>query len=200
MEGLAEQQAALFAKLHQLGIAHTTKEHKQCFTVEDVESVAEACQMQPQSGRCKNMFLKSKKGELFVFSCQAQAARDMKAISKKLGAPECRFASDEYLTSVLKVVKGSVTPFAAINDAECKATIAIDKDLLAEGTLWFHPLHNDKSTSISGTDLVAFLKAVGHEPKILDFSDVPPAGSAPPPAAKKPAKEGGGAKKEGGGG
>jgi hypothetical protein len=46
----------------------------------------------------------------------------MKVISKKLGAPECRFASDELLTEVLNVVKGSVTPFAAINDCSRKTT------------------------------------------------------------------------------
>jgi len=32
----------------------------------------------------------------------------MKSISKKLGAAECRFASDEFLSGVLNVVKGSV--------------------------------------------------------------------------------------------
>ena len=164
-------------------------------------SVAAECGLQPQSGRCKNMFLKSKKGELFVFSCQAQATRDMKAISKKLGATECRFAADEFLDNVLKVVKGSVTPFAAINDTELKCTFAIDQDIARESTLWFHPLHNDKSTSISGADLVTFLKATGHECKILDFSDMPAPGSAPAPAAKapKPANEGGGGGKGGGG-
>jgi len=34
---LAEQQAALFAKLKDLGIDTKTVEHKQCFTAEDVE-------------------------------------------------------------------------------------------------------------------------------------------------------------------
>jgi hypothetical protein len=33
-------------------------------------SVAEECGLQPASGRCKNMFLKSKKGEFFAFCCQ----------------------------------------------------------------------------------------------------------------------------------
>lgn len=91
----------------------------------------------------------------------------MKAISKKLGATECRFASDEFLTEILNVVKGSVTPFAAINDAACKCTFALDKAIVGEPTLWFHPLHNDKSTSISGADLIKFLQATG---KLLIFS------------------------------
>ena len=184
MADLEERKTALFAKLKELGIPHTTKTHKQCFTCEDVESVAEECGLQPASGRCKNMFLKSKKGDLFCFTTQAQANRDMKSISKKLSAPECRFAADDYLSSVLKVIKGSVTPFAAINDTEKKCTFAIDKILLDQNTLWLHPLHNDQSTSISGADLIKFLKAVDHEPVVIDFSDVAPADSAAEPAAK----------------
>lgn len=37
---LAEQQAALFAKLTELGIKTKTIEHAQCFTAEDVEGYA----------------------------------------------------------------------------------------------------------------------------------------------------------------
>ena len=179
MSDLEGRKASLFAKLTELGIPHDTKSHKQCFTCEDVESVAEECGLQPASGRCKNMFLKSKKGDLFCFTTQAQANCDMKTLSKKLGAAECRFAADEYLASVLKVIKGSVTPFAAINDTEKKCTFAIDKVLVDQKTLWLHPLHNDQSTSISGADLLKFLKAVDHEPVIIDLSDAAPASAAP---------------------
>jgi hypothetical protein len=37
MADLSARQAALFDKLKELGIPHDTKEHKQCFTVDDVE-------------------------------------------------------------------------------------------------------------------------------------------------------------------
>jgi hypothetical protein len=37
MADLSQRQAALFEKLKELGIQHETKEHKQCFTVDDVE-------------------------------------------------------------------------------------------------------------------------------------------------------------------
>jgi prolyl-tRNA synthetase len=196
MSDLEVRKAALFAKLTELAIPNVTKTHKQCFTCEDVESVAEECGLQPASGRCKNMFLKSKKGDLFCFTTQAQANCDMKTLSKKLGAAECRFAGDEYLTSVLKVVKGSVTPFAAINDTEKKCTFAIDKILVDQKTLWVHPLHNDQSTSISGEDLIKFLKAVDHEPVIVDLSDVAPAAASAAAPAKSAPKTADKAKKE----
>ena len=200
-----EQQAALFAKLDEPAIAHKTVSHEACMTAEDVERAAGACGMEPAEGRCKNMFLKSKKGELFCFTTQNANKVDMKVLSKKLAAPECRFAGDEYLASVLKVAKGSVTPLAAINDAEAKCTIALDKRMEGQSAIWVHPLMNTQSTCMSFDDLVKFLNAVGHPPKILDFSDVADAPPAGAPAAKaKPAKPaaaggggGGGAKKGG---
>eukprot|EP00960_Hanusia_phi_P021775 644814-Hanusia_phi.AAC.2 len=87
-----------------------------------------------------------------------------------------------------------VTPFAAINDTENKCTFAIDQGLMKEQTLWLHPLHNDKSTSISADNLVKFLEAVGHPPKILDFSDAEASASE---GAAKPKQAAGGEKKAG---
>ena len=43
----------------------------------------------------------------------------------------------------------------------CRCTFAIDKAIVNEPRLWFHPLHNDKSTSISGADLIKFLQNTG---------------------------------------
>ena len=194
-----EQQAALFAKLSEFGIKHKTVSHEPCMTADDVERVADSCGIQPAEGRCKNMFLKSKKGELFCFTTQNANKVDMKVVSKKLSAPECRFAGDEYLSSVLKVSKGSVTPLAAINDTEGKCTFALDQRMVGQAAIWVHPLMNTQSTCLSYDDLVKFLTAVGHPPKILDFSDeeAAPAGDAAQKAAKPAKPDAGGAKKGG---
>jgi prolyl-tRNA synthetase len=189
-----EQCAGLLAKLDELGIKYKTVSHDACMTGEDVEKVAAACGMEPAEGRCKNMFLKSKKGELFCFTIPNPYKVDMKVLSKKLAAPECRFASDEFLASVLKVAKGCVTPLAAISDTENKCTFALDSRMVGQEALWVHPLINTQSVCLSYADLVKFLEAVGHPPKILDFSEEPTA-PAPAPAGKA-AKPGGG----GGGG
>jgi hypothetical protein len=55
----------------------------------------------------------------------AQRARCDQVLSKKLAAPECRFASDEFLSSVLKVVKGSVTPFAGARPHPAAAPLLV---------------------------------------------------------------------------
>mmetsp|Transcript_12979 Transcript_12979/g.18815 ORF Transcript_12979/g.18815 Transcript_12979/m.18815 type:complete len:717 (+) Transcript_12979:63-2213(+) len=199
-----EQQMALFAKLDELGIAHKTVSHEALMTAEDVDKAAPGAGMSPAEGLCKNMFLKSKKGELFCFTTQTANKVDMKSVSKKLAAPECRFAGDEFLASLLKVGKGSVTPLAAISDTEIKCAFALDQRLVGQAAVWVHPLVNTQSTCLSFDDLVKFLTAVGHPPKILDFSDMvevaAPAGGAPAGKPAKPAKPagGGGSAKKGG--
>ena len=193
-----EQQAALFAKLDELGIKYKKVSHEACMTGDDVEKVAAAAGMEPAEGRCKNMFLKSKKGELFCFTIANPYKVDMKVLSKKLSAPECRFAGDDFLLNVLKVAKGSVTPLAALNDTENKCTFALDSRMVGHGAIWVHPLINTQSICLSYDDLVKFLTAVGHPPKILDFTAEEAAPAAAPAAAKAAKPAGGSGAKKGG--
>ena len=62
---------------------------------------------------------------------------------------------------------GSVTPFAAINDLEGRVTVVLAEQLLAHDTLNFHPLVNTMTSTISRDGLVAFLKAVDHDPLVV---------------------------------
>jgi len=63
-----------------------------------------------------------------------------------------------------------VTPFGAINDKDGRVTVVLDEALLENAVLNHHPLVNTKTTSIRREDLIAFLKATGHEPRILAVS------------------------------
>jgi Ala-tRNA(Pro) deacylase len=71
----------------------------------------------------------------------------------------------------LGVAPGSVTAFAAINDAAGRVTVVIDRGLLAEGRINCHPLVNTATTTIAADDLLAFLRATGHEPAILAVAE-----------------------------
>jgi Ala-tRNA(Pro) deacylase len=43
--------------------------------------------------------------------------------------------------------------------------------MMSHLVLNFHPLVNTMTTSIAAADLVRFLKATGHEPRVLEVSD-----------------------------
>src|SRR6185437_2095294 len=96
---------------------------------------------------------------------------DMKKLSERLGAPRFSFGSAELLFEVLGVTPGSVTPFAAINDRDGRVTVVLQQAMLAADPLNYHPLRNDRTTAISPGDLLRFLDACGHAPRIVDVPE-----------------------------
>ena len=65
---------------------------------------------------------------------------------------------------------GAVTVFGLINDSEGRVKVILDSTLMENAVINGHPLTNEATTSISRDDLVAFVKATGHEPVILKVS------------------------------
>ena len=157
---------ALFAEFARLGLETETIEHEAVFTV----AQSAALRSRIVGGKSKNLFLKDRKDRLFLLSAEDDAEIDLKSLHRTLGGQgRLSFASAELMREVLGVTPGSVTPFAAINDREGRVTVALARGLLDHGRVNFHPLENTATTAISVQDLVAFLKATGHDPLIVEL-------------------------------
>ena len=153
----------LFAFLDSLGIAHKTVTHPPVFTVDE----ARALRGQLPGGHTKNLFLRDKKHALYLVVACEDALIDLKGLHRLLGASgRFSFGSADLLGEVLGVTPGSVTPFSAINDTEARATVVLDAAMMEHETLNYHPLTNTMTTAISRDDLVKFLEATGHPPRI----------------------------------
>lgn len=157
------REKALAERLSSLGIAAKTHAHDPVFTVAEAQALRGAL----PGGHTKNLFLKDKKGGLWLVVAREELRIDLGALSKALGAPRFSFGSAELLMAMLGVPPGSVTPFAIINDAENAVRVVLDEGMLAFDPLNFHPLRNDRTTAISPGDLLKFLRASGHEPVVL---------------------------------
>jgi Ala-tRNA(Pro) deacylase len=156
--------ADLLAFLEKLGVAASTIEHPAVFTVAQSQFLRASI----EGGKSKNLFLKDRKGGLFLFVAEDEAEIDLKRLHEKIGANgRVSFASAELLREAWGVEPGSVTPFGAINDPDARVTVAIDAGLLAHGRVSFHPLQNTATTTIEAGDLLKFLRATGHEPIIV---------------------------------
>jgi Ala-tRNA(Pro) deacylase len=70
------------------------------------------------------------------------------------------------MLEVLGVTPGAVTPFGAINDTGGRVTVVLDRALMAHAVINAHPLVNTMTTSIAREDLLKFLEASGHKPRI----------------------------------
>ena len=62
---------------------------------------------------------------------------------------------------------GAVTPFGAINDEAGKVRVVLDKAMMRNARLNFHPLVNTRTTGLASADLIRFLRATGHEPMVV---------------------------------
>jgi len=157
---------ALLARLDSLSIAHRTYTHPPVFTVEEAKSLRGTL----PGGHCKSLFLKDKKGGLWLVVALEECRVDLKALADALGAPRFSFGSAELLYEMLGVTPGSVTPFAAINDAARRVTVVLQQAMLARDPLNYHPLENTRTTAIAPDDLVRFLDACGHPARIVEIA------------------------------
>lgn len=157
----------LFAYLDRLGIAHRTAQHPPLFTVEQ----SQALRGQIPGGHTKNLFLKDKKGALFLVTALEEAVIALKTLHHRLGAARFSFGSAELLQATLGVPPGAVTPFAALNDPAGRVTVVLDAAMMERDPLNFHPLVNTMTTTVARADLVKFLAATGHPPRIVAVSE-----------------------------
>jgi Ala-tRNA(Pro) deacylase len=155
----------LLERLTALGVPHRTYEHPAVFTVE--ESVALRGKL--PGGHCKSLFLKDRKGGLWLAVMLEVRRTDLKALADKLGSPRFSFGSAELLLATLGVTPGSVTPFALANDGQQSVQVVLDAEMLRENPLNYHPLINTMTTAVAPEDLLKFIAAGGHKPHILSL-------------------------------
>ena len=159
--------AEFLNRLESLGIAHTTFEHDPVFTVEESKRMRGDL----DGAHVKNLFLRNKKGAMWLVTCVEDRPVDLKWLGETLGAGRFSFASPERLMKYLGVIPGAVTTFAAANDSTGSVRIALDSALLNASRINLHPLTNAMTTTIGAADLLRFLEAVDHPPTLVEFED-----------------------------
>ena len=164
MPATKDDLSAFFAR-H--AISTTTVDHTPVFTVDEARKIHGDI----AGGHCKNLFCKDEKGALWLIVALEDAVIDLKAAKDRIGSKRLSFGKPELLLEILGVEPGSVTPFSLINDVATRVTVILDAAMMALPLLNFHPLKNDATTTISSHDLLSFIIATGHRPKVVGVSD-----------------------------
>lgn len=149
----------LLSRLEELGIECTTHTHPAAHTVDE----SKALRGDLPGTHCKNLFLKDKKGALWLIVADEDTKIDLKDVKKKIGSNHLSFGKPELLLEVLGVTPGSVTPFALINDKDHRVNVILDAAMMSADLVNYHPLSNDMTTALSPESLRQFIKACGHE-------------------------------------
>ena len=154
----------LYADLQALNIPYDVVEHPAVFTVEESRAVDGDI----PGAHTKNLFLKDAGGRFWLVTVPAALRADLKALPAAMGAKRVSFGKGEDMERLIGVTPGSVTPLAAIADADGAVTIVLDASLAAADRVNCHPLRNTATLGLSGADLVRALTHWGHPPVIID--------------------------------
>jgi Ala-tRNA(Pro) deacylase len=155
----------LFARLAELGIVSTTVQHPPVHTVAEAKTFRGGL----EGVFIKNLFLRNKKGQMWLCVVHEDRPVDLGALGARLGAGHLSFASPERLMRTLGVSAGAVTPLGLVNDHALEVRVAIDRAVLRGAVVHAHPLDNTMTTALSTQDLLAFIGASGHALVGVDF-------------------------------
>lgn len=161
--------ARLLAWMAERGIVQTTRDHPAVFRVEEGLELKAAM----PGAHTKNLFLKDKKGRLWLISARQDTVIDLKAAPRVIGSDRLSFGNETLMWETLGVRPGSVTALGLINDTDRRVTFVLDRRLWAADVVNFHPLTNTATTALDQAAFWAVLEALGREPLVIDFTADP---------------------------
>ena len=160
-----DKQRLLFEHFETLNIQTKTHQHQAAFSVKEAQHLRGTI----EGGHCKNLFLKDKKSQIWLIVCLEDTQINLKTAPAKIGSARLSFGKPELMNEVLSLMPGSVTPFGLINDKDGQVNVILEKSMMEQNDLNFHPLINTATTTIKSNDLVKFIVSCGHNPQIVDL-------------------------------
>ncbi|MEM8854881.1 MAG: prolyl-tRNA synthetase associated domain-containing protein [Pseudomonadota bacterium] len=156
----------LFALFRSLGYSLETVEHEAAHTVDQSRHLRGVI----DGAHTKNLFLKDKKGTVFLVMAEEDQSVDLKRLHTVIGAKgRLSFGSAALMETLLGVAPGSVTVLGLINDTKGRVNLVVDRRLADAATVNVHPLRNTATTTLPQEAFRAFLAATGHTPLIVDL-------------------------------
>jgi Ala-tRNA(Pro) deacylase len=156
----------IYRYFRNLDISYVKHDHKPVFTVEETEEIYNSL----PGLKTKNLFLRDKKRQFFLFSTLANKRIDLKELKEKLDVKKLSFGNADDLIDLIKTTPGSVSIFALINDSKNKVQGVVDNDLMTGEEVNFHPPNNNSATlTVSGEDFKKFLDKLPRKILYLDL-------------------------------
>ena len=161
---MIESEKAFLEFLDSNSFAYTRLEHPAVFTCAEADTHHAGI----EAVSTKNLFLCDKKARRFflaVTACEKTVRLD--ELSRLLGVPHLRFASEQNLQRLLGVAGGSVTMMGLVNDIDHVVELWIDKEIWQGENFLCHPLVNTATLVVSKMELERFLNLTGHAPRFF---------------------------------
>lgn len=147
--------------LKSIGVEYQLLRHPAVVTTEESRQIihVDGCMS------CKSLYVKDKKSDnyyLVVLPFDKRA--NMRGLASYVGCAKFEFATEEKLLQDLGVHRGSVSPFAFLNETGCySAPLLIDVDVWNADKVKFHPCDNTATVVVTLANFKKFIASIGKE-------------------------------------
>ena len=147
--------------LDSIGVAYELLRHEAVVTTEESRAIVHV----DDCASCKSLYVKDKKSDNFYMVVLPFDKRaNMRGLASYVGCAKFEFATEEKLYEDLQVHRGSVSPYAFLNEKPTySAKLLIDEDVWNANKVKFHPCDNTATVIVSLDDFKKFLASIGKE-------------------------------------
>lgn len=161
-----EKCKAVYDSLKEMGIEYDLVEHPPALTTEEADRYI----IGKEGVRTKTLFLcNRKKTEYYLVIMDDKKRLDMKKLAEIIKEKSISFCSLEKLMEKMSLEAGAVSLFGLLNNTERDIKIFLDREMLSEKYMSFHPNENTKTIFISTDDMYRFIKTLDYEYSIIDL-------------------------------
>ena len=152
--------------LNSIGIEFKIVEHEPTYTTEEADKYIEG----HDGVRTKTMFICNKKKTNYYMIIMDDSKRlDINKFKEIVSEKQMKMASEEALKEKLGIEPGMVSPFGLLNNDEKDVKIYMDKEIITEEIMTFHPNYNTKTLFITTKDLFKYFENIGYELNIIEL-------------------------------
>ncbi len=153
--------------LNRLGIPYRRADHAVAATMEICREIEKSlgCPI------CKNLLLTNRQQtDFYLLLMEGEKVFKTKYLSKALGCARLSFATDEQMQALVDVTPGSLSVLGLLNDPEQRVRLVIDKPVLEQAEIGFHPCMNTSTLAVSMGDFTGtILPALRHEVTVVEL-------------------------------
>ena len=153
--------------LDRLAVPYRRADHEAAATMEICREIEKSlgCPI------CKNLLLTNRQQtDFYLLLMEGDKVFKTKYLSKALGCSRLSFATDEQMELLVDITPGSLSVLGLMNDPEQKVRLVIDRPVLEQPGIGFHPCLNTSTLAVSMADFrEKILPALGHEATVVEL-------------------------------
>ena len=163
----APRERRCYEFLDRLGVPYRRADHEPAATMELCREIEKSlgCPI------CKNLLLTNRQQtDFYLLLMEGDKVFKTKYLSKALGCARLSFATDEQMLELVDITPGSLSVLGLMNDQAGRVRLVIDKPVLEQPEIGFHPCLNTSTLAVSMGDFTgSILPALHHEATVVEL-------------------------------